>query len=85
VPVFGCMLTGYLLVRSGLIASGAVDMLNRLVDYAAFPALPPATSRFVIAKEHKILIAETSGAIWLSTVLGIVAVVTVLLFMGIRP
>lgn len=39
VPVFGCMLTGYLLVRSGRIASGAVDMLNRLVDFAAFPAL----------------------------------------------
>ncbi len=34
VSVFGCML-GYLLVRSGLIASGAVDMLNRLVYQVA--------------------------------------------------
>lgn len=48
-------------------------------------ALPPATSCFVIAKEYDILVAETSGAIWLSTVLSVVSVVTVLFFMGIRP
>ncbi|HXZ02892.1 MAG TPA: AEC family transporter [Stellaceae bacterium] len=48
-------------------------------------ALPPATSCFVIAKQYDILVAETSGAIWLSTVLSIVSVVAVLFFMGIRP
>lgn len=39
IPVFGTMLTGYILARSRVIADGAVDVLNRLVYYAAFPAL----------------------------------------------
>ncbi len=48
-------------------------------------ALPPATSCFVIATEYDILVAETSGAIWMSTVLSTVTVVTVLFFMGVPP
>jgi malonate transporter len=39
VPVFGCMIVGFLLVRVGLIGMEGVDILNRLVYYAAFPAL----------------------------------------------
>lgn len=39
VPVFGCMLAGFMLIRYHLIDSSAVDMLNRLIYYAAFPAL----------------------------------------------
>jgi malonate transporter and related proteins len=39
VPVFGCMIVGYLLVRAGLIGVEGVDILNRLVYYASFPAL----------------------------------------------
>lgn len=48
-------------------------------------ALPPATSCFVIAKEYDVLVAETSGTIWLSTVLGVISIVAVLFFMDIRP
>ncbi len=39
VPVFGCVIVGYLLVRAGFIGAEGVDILNRLVFYASFPAL----------------------------------------------
>jgi predicted permease len=44
-------------------------------------ALPSAVSCFVIAKQHGILVVETSGTIWLSTVLSSVTVLTVLALM----
>ena len=44
-------------------------------------ALPSAASCFVIARQHGILVAETSGTIWLSTVLSAGTVVVVLSLM----
>ena len=44
-------------------------------------ALPSAVSCFVIAKQHNILVAETSGTIWLTTVFSSVTVLTVLVVM----
>jgi len=44
-------------------------------------ALPSAVSCFVIAKQHGILVVETSGTIWLSTVLSSVTILTVLALM----
>jgi malonate transporter len=53
-----------------LIVTKVVHM-EPLWSYAAIllAALPSATSCFVIAKQHGVLVAETSGTIWLSTVL----------------
>jgi malonate transporter and related proteins len=44
-------------------------------------ALPTATSCFVIAKQHGILVAESSGTIWLSTVLSAGTILVVLSLM----
>ena len=44
-------------------------------------ALPSAASCFVIARQHGILVAETSGTIWLSTVLSAGTVLVVLSLM----
>lgn len=48
-------------------------------------ALPSAASCFVIARQHGMLVAETSGTIWLSTVLsaGTVLVVLSLMHLGL--
>lgn len=44
-------------------------------------ALPPAASCFVIARQHGILVTETSGTIWLSTVLSAGTILVVLSLM----
>lgn len=38
-PVFGCIIAGYVLARNEIIDVGGADALNRFVYYAAFPAL----------------------------------------------
>lgn len=38
-PVFGCIIAGYLLARRKIIDVGGADALNRFVYFAAFPAL----------------------------------------------
>ncbi|NVN99556.1 MAG: AEC family transporter [Geobacteraceae bacterium] len=38
-PVFGCIIAGYLLARRKIIDVGGTDALNRFVYFAAFPAL----------------------------------------------
>jgi len=44
-------------------------------------ALPSAVSCFVIARQHGVLVAETSGTIWLSTVLSSGTVMAVLMLL----
>lgn len=46
-------------------------------------ALPSAASCFVIAKQHGVLVAETSGTIWLSTVLSVGTISFLLSFMNL--
>lgn len=41
-------------------------------------ALPSAASCFVISKQYEVLVAETSGTVWLSTVLSCITVLVVL-------
>lgn len=38
-PVFGCIIAGYVLARKKIIDVGGADALNRFVYFAAFPAL----------------------------------------------
>lgn len=38
-PVFGCIVAGYLLARKKIIDGGGADALNRFVYFVAFPAL----------------------------------------------
>lgn len=45
-------------------------------------ALPPATTCFVIAQRHQVLVLETSGTIWLSTLISVATVSAVLGFVG---
>jgi len=45
-------------------------------------ALPPATTCFVIAQRHQVLVSETSGTIWMSTLISIITVSVLLAVLG---
>lgn len=46
-------------------------------------ALPPATTCFVIAQRYNVLVTETSGTIWISTIVSVASVSAILFWLGV--